>query len=88
MVWSIRWVGIATNIVLELRANNKFGIAPKVELGYGAYQGLGCYLEPGSWPAHDTGAGLAALSLAAAPCPGPFFSILPYPHRHQSGDLT
>ena len=41
-------MGIATNIVLELRANNKFGIAPKVELGYGAYQGLGCYLEPGS----------------------------------------
>ena len=39
---------IATDIGLEQRANHKFGIAPKVELGYGAYQGLGCYLEPGS----------------------------------------
>ena len=39
---------IATDIGLEQRANQGFGIAPKVELGYGAYQGLGCYLEPGS----------------------------------------
>ena len=42
-------MGIATNIGLEDRAKHRFGIvAPKVGSEYGAYHGLGCYLEPGS----------------------------------------